>query len=67
MSTRMKYSQNNSVVFSRISAILGVGNPSGREVYDGETIGQKSMFHLESGEFMEDKAESPDPVGIHLL
>jgi hypothetical protein len=34
----MKYSRNNSVVFSRISVILDVGKPSCKKVSDGEYV-----------------------------
>jgi hypothetical protein len=46
MGNRMEYSENNSVVFSRISAILGVGNTERRKVSDGEVGVQESMFSL---------------------
>jgi hypothetical protein len=46
MGDRMEYSENNSVVFSRISAILGVGNTERRKVSDGEVCVQESMFSL---------------------
>jgi hypothetical protein len=46
MGNRMEYSENNSVVFSRISAILSVGNKERRKVSDGEVCVQESMFSL---------------------
>jgi hypothetical protein len=44
MGARMKYSRNNSVVFSRISAIMGVGNYLVEEVSDGEMEWIKCIF-----------------------
>ena len=39
-------SQNNSAVFSRISAIFGAGDPPCGIVSDGETGREKCMFRI---------------------
>jgi hypothetical protein len=46
MGDRMEYSENNSVIFSRISVILGVGNTERRKVSDGDVGVQESMFSI---------------------
>jgi hypothetical protein len=43
MSNRMQYSQNNSVAFSRICAIWGVGDYMVEEVTVGEVYWVESM------------------------
>jgi hypothetical protein len=57
----MEYSENNSVVFSRISVILGVGNTERRKVSDGEGGMQESMFSFVSGVNSRPPSEKKEP------
>jgi hypothetical protein len=61
MGNRMEYSENNSVVFSRISVILGVGNTERRKVSDGEAGVQESMFSLVPGVNPRPSSEKKEP------
>ena len=61
MGNRMEYSENNSVVFSRISVILGVGNTERQKVSDGEVGVQESMFSLVPGVNPRPSSEKKEP------
>ena len=65
MGDRMEYSENNSVVFSRISVILGVGNTERRKVSDGEVGVHESMFSLVPGVNPRPSSEKKEPhIGV---